>query len=253
MAYSLKPGITMIRHFLNIVLAGCLFLRCSFSTGSTSPTANFRISDSSITIDNITMHYTLAVHRTYNQDPPIAVILALHYGGEADNSTGREFLETLIIPAYKQVRAAIVAPVVLPTTGAWDNVQSEKFLLALVEKIKSQYVVNPERVLVMGYSLGAIGTWYMAARNPDVFTASIPISGSIPASVQPVEQIPPTFVIHSRQDEVFAYSKTEREVNDLIKKGLPVELYTVEDLSHYQTAQFKTALEESIQWLLDTW
>jgi predicted esterase len=250
-ARLLLPGITM-KYWFTFLMLSTLMIRCSFSTGINSPAANFKISDSSITLDTGTMYYTLAVHRTYEQNPPVALILALHYGGEATRSTPREFLDALIIPAYRQVRAAIVAPMVLPA-GSWDNEQSEKFLLALIEKIKAEYVTHPDRVLVMGYSLGAIGSWYMASRNPDLFTACIPVSGSIPSSVQPIDRLPPTFVIHSRQDEVFAYSKTEKDVNDLTAKGLPVELFTVEGISHYETSAFQNALEKSVSWLTEIW
>ncbi len=236
-----------------IILLPLLLVSCSFSTGSTSPSANFEFSDSSITVDGVTMRYTLALHKSYSVDqPPVAVILALHYGGKTTQSSGKDFLETLILPAYKQVRAAIIAPVVLES-GAWDNEISEKCLLAMIEKVQSLYSTNTSRILVTGYSLGGIGTWYLAARNPDIFTAAIPVSASIPESVQPIRTLPPAYVIHSRQDEVFPYARTQSQVNTLIQNGLTVEFSTVEDLTHYQTAEFVTAFEETINWLLEIW
>jgi hypothetical protein len=39
----------------------------------------------------------------------------------------------------------------------------------------------------------------------------------------------------------------------LTAKGLPVELFTVEGISHYETSAFQNALEKSVSWLTEIW
>ncbi|MFC1570085.1 dienelactone hydrolase family protein [bacterium] len=241
-------------HAIIIILTVCFMgLNCSFSTESDTESSNFNLSNTSITVDNITMHYTKAVHKSYAPDSdPFALILALHYGGEPHNDMGREFLEALILPAYKQLRAVIVAPVVL-SSGSWANKESEKLVLALLDKMMDNYNINSNRILVTGFSLGGIGTWYMAARNSDFFTAAIPVSGLPPEGIFPISELPPTYVIHSTTDEIFSFSQVETTVTELQNNKLPVELYIVDTISHYSTSGFIPALETSIDWLLEIW
>ncbi|MBN1779714.1 dienelactone hydrolase family protein [bacterium] len=245
---------SVLKFMMPIFLcAGFLGLSCSLGTESESENPNFTLSDGSISLNYVNMKYTKAVHKSESPDkPPMALIVALHYGGEPHDDFGREFLEALVLPAYSHLRAVIVAPVV-PETGTWADGQSEKFILALVDKMKSAHRINSSQVMLMGYSLGGIGTWYMAARNTDIFTAAIPMSCLPPDNVLPIDDLPPTYVIHSDADEVFPFSEAEDNVMELQGKGLPVEFSIVEDVTHYSTSGFIPALEESLTWLVEQW
>lgn len=47
-------------------------------------------------------------------------------------------------------------------------------LLAATDWAKRTYRIDPARTLLTGYSMGAMGTWYLAARHQDIFRAAIP-------------------------------------------------------------------------------
>jgi hypothetical protein len=64
----------------------------------------------------------------------------------------------------------------------WNTVHGERFVLTLIEIAKAQYQVDPDRVYVMGFSMGGTGSWFMAGRHPDLFAGAIPAHGVFMAS-----------------------------------------------------------------------
>ena len=64
----------------------------------------------------------------------------------------------------------------------WNTVQGEKQILSLIEIAKAQYDIDPDRVYVMGFSMGGTGSWHMAGRYPDLFAGAAPCHGVIMAS-----------------------------------------------------------------------
>jgi pimeloyl-ACP methyl ester carboxylesterase len=70
----------------------------------------------------------------------------------------------------------------------WNTVHGERFVLTLIEIAKAQYQVDPDRVYVMGFSMGATGSWHMAGRHPDLFAGALPGNGVLMAS--PKSQLP---------------------------------------------------------------
>jgi len=63
----------------------------------------------------------------------------------------------------------------------WNTVQGERQILSLIEIAKAQYDVDPDRVYVMGFSMGGTGSWHMAGRWPDLFSGAAPCAGVIMA------------------------------------------------------------------------
>jgi predicted peptidase len=104
-------------------------------------------------------------------------------------------------------------------------------------------------VVCTGFSMGGAGTWYLAGRHPDRFTAAIPIAGR-PAELD--FQVP-VYVIHSRADQVMPLGPTEAYVARLKAAGRPAELVVVDGITHFQTDRFVEPLRAAIPWLERTW
>ncbi|MEM8883086.1 MAG: alpha/beta hydrolase-fold protein, partial [Planctomycetota bacterium] len=69
----------------------------------------------------------------------------------------------------------------------WNTVQGEKQILSMMEIVKAQYDIDPDRVYVAGFSMGGTGSWHMAGRFPDLFAGAAPCAGVIMA--RPKSQI----------------------------------------------------------------
>ncbi len=52
-----------------------------------------------------------------------------------------------------------------------------KALTDLIENLKANYAIDPDRIYVTGISMGGGGAWELAARRPDLIAAAIPMSG----------------------------------------------------------------------------
>ena len=60
--------------------------------------------------------------------------------------------------------------------GDWTDAKNEQAAVWLVKSAMKTYAIDPKRVVVTGFSLGGQGTWFLASRHQDVFTAAIPVA-----------------------------------------------------------------------------
>ena len=195
--------------------------------------------------------YTISIPAGYDTRQPTPLILSLHFGGAVTPFYGGQMLEILVLPALAELGAIFVAPDA--TSGGWDNVESEKNVLDLVRVIKANYAIDEARTLVTGFSMGGRGTWYMAARHPDLFRAAIPISARPEENAANVDWRIPLLVIHSVADEVIPFDPVETTVRALIDKGVRIEMIVVQGLTHFQTDLFVAPLKAALPWIREAW
>jgi predicted esterase len=93
----------------------------------------------------------------------------------------------------------------------------------------------------------------MSARHNNLFTAAITIAGS--PGEEPLDRLGriPTYVIHSRDDEVSPFEPTERAVAELKKRGRPVEFEPLEGIGHFDMGGYVDALINGGQWVAERW
>lgn len=199
------------------------------------------------TMDGKTIRYTLVVPKL-SADKKYPLILALHYGGTVTPYYSKEFIDSLVIPAFQQLPAFILAP---DCPGEdWRDPLSEKAVLMLLDKSLKDLPVDAQKVVVTGYSRGGIGTWFMATRHPERFSAAIPVSAR--PKDEPDGKIP-FYVIHSSEDELFPLDITQEAVKKLQAKPGKVELHIVHGMTHYETGKFAQPLSQSVEWLNKLW
>jgi predicted peptidase len=196
-----------------------------------------------------TLRYTLAIPDGYRGDRPAPLIVALHFGGRVTPFYGRGILEVLVLPALAELEAIVVAPDALDR--GWDDALDEGAVLALMDHLGETLAIDGKRVLCTGYSMGGVGTWYLASRHPDRFTAAIPIAGRPPAGM---DVKVPVYALHGRQDEVMPIGPTESLINHLSAGGADARLMVVNDATHYQTDRFVDPLRIAAgRWLRRVW
>ena len=201
--------------------------------------------------DGSMLRYALSIPKGYEPDKPRPLVLALHYGGNVTPYYGKGFLVQLVEPGVKSLGAIVVAPDC--PSRSWTNPTSESEVMALVEHILENYSVDRERILVTGFSLGGRGTWYMASRHADFFTAAIPMAGW--PSEEMVEQVGdmPICIVHSVDDEVVEMEPTKNAVKSLEARDAPVKLITVRGITHYQVPDYARYLKQAVRWIEKKW
>lgn len=61
--------------------------------------------------------------------------------------------------------------------GDEDTCDGLTLALAAVDEVLTDYPADPDRVYLIGYSMGGFGAWELAARHPKRFAAVVPIAG----------------------------------------------------------------------------
>ena len=198
-----------------------------------------------------TMLYAISIPKNYDPQRPAPLVLVLHSGGERMRYYGSAFMRLLVEPALGDLRAIMVAPDC--PTNSWTDAAAEDAVMALLEDVIAHYNIDRRRVLVTGFSLGGRGTWFMSSRHADVFTAAIPMA-SAPGDL-PVDRLAtiPTYVIHSRDDEVSPFAADERVVKQLTAMGRPVRFQPLYGLGHYEMYRYVDALKGAGRWVADQW
>lgn len=142
----------------------------------TSPAAGFLFK--TVELGNETFAYCVYVPPQYTPERAWPVILFLHGSGER----GRDgFLQTDvgIARAIRRNHRLCPAIVVMPqcrTKRWWDDGMLDMAVRCL-ENASHEYRCDPDRVYLVGLSMGGAGAWRLGSRMPEAFAAIVPICG----------------------------------------------------------------------------
>jgi dipeptidyl aminopeptidase/acylaminoacyl peptidase len=197
------------------------------------------------------MRYTIGVPPGYTGNEPVPLILALHYGGEVTPFYGGDYLNVLVGPALQDLGAIMVAPDA--GSGGWTNAQSESDVIRLLDAVEANDNIDPKRRLITGFSMGGGGTWYIASRHQDRFSAAIPMAARPDSSMLEVDWRIPLLVIHSLADEVVPFGPVQEMVLAMLEKEFDIEMIVVSELTHFQTQEFVAPLQAAVEWVQTLW
>lgn len=197
------------------------------------------------------VRYAVSVPDGYDPAKPAPLVLVLHPGGERVPYYGAEFTRRTVEPALRQLRPIMIAPDC--PTAAWSDAGADKTVMTLINDAMRAYAIDRKRVLVVGYSMGGRGTWYMASHHQDLFTAAIPMAASTRDLA--IDQLgrQPTYIIHSRADEVVPFEPADRLARDLRKMGRDVQFEALDDLTHFDMVSYVDALRVAGRWVARRW
>jgi predicted peptidase len=195
--------------------------------------------------------YAISIPPTYSPSTPVPLILALHFGvGDRDaTGVGADLVKGLIGPALVGLGAIIVAPD--SVRGNWSSGENEKAVNALLDMVMAHYAIDKKRVAVTGYSMGGTGSWHLAEKFPERFSAAIPIASRPPASAAGWRL--PVLAIHSRDDQVAPFDPAAARIAELQKAGVNAKLIALTGVAHYETSRFRDPLRQAIPWLREVW
>jgi len=248
--FHLRCGFNRRANLSILACLACFGLSLSCTTVNTVK-SDYSVQEKTLALAEGTLRYTLALPPSLSTEHAYPLILALHYGGQVTPYFSQPYLMNLVLPALHDLGAIMAAPD-CPGAG-WTDPQSENAVLALIARVEKDFPVDPQRVLLTGYSLGAAGTWDLVFKHPAMFSAAIPISGLPPKGVAVIMTKTPFWVIHGRDDELIAFNSVRAFVQSCQTQGLTVQLHSVLGFSHYDFAKFTPALREAVPWVKSLW
>lgn len=203
--------------------------------------------ETAVLSDGTKVRYTISVPDGYKAGQKVPLVLALHYGGRVTPFYGAGLVKALVGPAFKTLNAIIVAPDSLGY--GWRGGKDEAYVMALLNGIEKAYSVDKKRVIVTGFSMGGMGSWYFAGKYPKRFSAMVAVAGRPLSKNIKI----PVFAIHSKADKVVPIGPTERWMSELKKKGHNAEFLVLESLKHYSVGRYVDSLKKSIPWIQKVW
>jgi predicted esterase len=109
---------------------------------------------------------------------------------------------------------------------------SEKDVLEVVRLMKAAYNVDESRIYLMGHSMGAIGTWLLGSKYPQMWAALVPFSGTGSPALAEAMKAVPQLVVHGDADNTVNVSGSRNMVAALKKAGADVTYIEVPGGSH---------------------
>lgn len=150
--------------------------------------------------------------------------------------------------------ASINAYVISPNGGTdlWFEPINQSQVMGLTTLALKYWNIDPEKVVVTGYSNGGIGSWFFAETQPEVFSAGIPMASSYNTTNTNGEarEIPtPLYVIHGENDELFPLSETQAWVDQSVEAGSTIEFVVGNGLTHTELCEYAPYFEDAVDWL----
>lgn len=140
-------------------------------------------------------------------------------------------------------------PPLLPM--GWEQVEDD--LLQMLAEVKKNYRVDEKRVVISGLSYGGFGTWYMASKHPELFSAMVPVVGwGHPDLVEPIAKHKiPLWVFAGGRDDVVPVKHFYAGLNKLEALGHKSLRFTVhEDMGHDAWTRVY-ASDDLYKWMLE--
>ena len=195
---------------------------------------------------NEIMPYRVYVPKSYAPTKPSALVIALHgLGGNEDGFFDN--YDKLPPQLAEQHGFLMAAPLGFRRDGFYGSQMmsggdvaaqrrgeySEKDVLEVLRRMKAAYNVDESRIYLMGHSMGAIGTWALAAKYPQTWAALVAFAGTGRADdLAPRMKDIPQFVVHGDADNTVAVSGSRNMVAKLKEVNANVTYIEVPGGSH---------------------
>ncbi len=162
------------------------------------------------------------------------LIVFLHGAGERGNDNERQLIHgaRMFMDNQRNFPAIVVAPQ-CPENEYWAQVNkaedgsrvynfdekpnhSLQGVIELIDQLIAEESIDPDRVYVMGLSMGGMGTFEIVARRPDLFAAAAPICGGSNPALTPIyARRVSMWVFHGAADPVVDVDDSRRMVASL--------------------------------------
>lgn len=225
------------------------FIIVSFIIWFTIPSISYsQIKQKSLKMkDKSIVSYSACFPEKYKKADSLTLVIALHWGwgkGELPENFSENFLNSFINPIYKNDKTIIIAP---DCPGkSWVDDVSVASVLSLREDCIEKYNIDTNNIIITGFSLGGIGTWYLATHYSNLFNYAVPIAGY--PEKEWVEQLGDIrlLVVNSVNDEIIPFKKVKTAVEYLKNKNIDIRLRDLYGIGHYDTGLFIKPVKENL-------
>ena len=164
------------------------------------------------------------------------LVVFLHGAGERGDDNVKPLIhgvKTFATDEYRKKFPCFVIAPQCPTGKRWVEVDWSKdshtmpekpsdpmrLTLALIESLKSEFPIDPNRVYITGLSMGGYGSWDAIQRHPELFAAAAPVcGGGDPAGAERMVDIP-VWAFHGDKDTAVKPHRSRDMIAAIEKAG----------------------------------
>ena len=206
-----------------------------------------------VTASKDSLNYRLLRPEVEQEGEKYPLVLFLHGAGERGSDNEKQLFhgsQMWLNPVNRENYPAFVLFPQCPESGYWaytdrpvsfepDQMPSDVPLSPVFRTLKElidTYLVMPQvdkqRVYVIGLSMGAMGTYDMAIRYPEIFAAAIPICGTVnPTRLSAAKDVK-FRIFHGDADTVVPVSGSRQAYKALKAAGADVEYIEFPGVTH---------------------
>lgn len=171
--------------------------------------------------------YTLFVPPSYDPAKAWPLVVFLHGAGERGDDGRAPSLVGLgpaIRKRFDQYPALAVFPQCAlrqsPVRGGWSAEGPDaRNALKLIEELRGEFNIDPDRLYLTGLSMGGYGTWSLAQAKPTMWAAIAPVcGGGDPSKVNAIAKLP-NWCFHGDQDRAVRVEESRVMIEALRKIG----------------------------------
>jgi predicted esterase len=173
--------------------------------------------------------YALYVPETYHSTQPAPLVVLLHGYRQSPYS----FVRSDIVRLSHAGGYVLIAP--RGGGNVWFQGEGEDDTLNAIADVRARMAIDPARIYLVGYSMGAYGTLSLGVRHPDQFAALVAIAA--PQREPWAEWLTacpraPVYVVHGARDRRVPVSDSQALVDHLKARGCDVNLTVLPDVGH---------------------
>jgi poly(3-hydroxybutyrate) depolymerase len=195
---------------------------------------------------NEIMPYRMYVPKNYNAARAYPLVIALHGLGGTEDSFFESY-NRAFPPLAEQHGYIVATPLGYRVDGGYgpgvanpstdpvarrSSQASEDDVMQVLQQVRQHYKIDSSRIYLMGHSLGAIGTWKLGPKFPDIWAALGPIAGSgNAASLERIRHIP-QIIVHGDDDRTVGVNGSRTMVAKMKELGIEHKYIEVPGGSH---------------------
>jgi acetyl esterase/lipase len=203
--------------------------------------------------DGTELKYVVYVPPIHDTSKPAPAILYLHGSGPR-GTDGKAHLEHGLALAIRDYKSDFPFLVIFPQARPNEDWQAGtpggRRALAILEQTTAEYRIDPDRIALTGVSMGAAGTWSLAANDPGRWSAIVPIShgGDIATAAKLVGV--PCWCFHGEADRMIQPQQSREMVAAIINAGGRPLYHELPGVGHNDCAERVYAMDDLVEWLL---
>lgn len=191
-----------------------------------------------------------------NAAPDMPLIVYLHgsscKGDDLDILMSQDgFPKYLADGEFDNVPAYVVIPQAQSEARGWIGLKDP--LCELIHHCKKEYLINSDKVGLIGFSMGGTGAWKIALHCSGVFSCIVPMSGSVQLTDDNLEKMSdtPVWAFASLADTVVPPEASMKFIDELSKINSSAKITVLEDAEHIEVPEvFLNKEYDIIGWVL---